>query len=696
MRTIKAKVIISVILCSLMSALICGGISIVNSGTVSFENSKQEMVLNCENQSLLLDDAMEKVVQSVDTVYSIALQRLEDIGAFKTNKTYVDDYTEEMSGILLEAASHTRGALTAYIRYNPEFTEPDSGVFFTRDNSNSEFSSVTPTDFSMYDPSDMEHVGWYYIPVENKVATWMEPYYNSNIDVYMISYVIPIYINGESIGIIGMDIDFGVFTDQLDQAGIFDSGYAYLVNENGEIMYHHSIDVGTKLGEADDNLGDIAPLFKDREKEETFIEYSYQGEAKTMYFCTLENGMRYVLTAPRNELMGEAMQTGKLIIGGTVIAVIIAVLVGLFLGIAITRPITQIKGIVGRTADFNFVHNPANERLYKRRDETGDMANALHIMRGNLRKMVEDIGRAYEDLKVTMESLSHTTEKVSAMSSDNSETTQELAAAMEETAASMENVNNTVSDIKDRAGAIEQRSKEGKKTAVAIKGRADRLKGTTGTASKKTTDMYDNVREKTTVAMEQAKAVEKVNQLTQAILDISSQTNLLALNASIEAARAGEAGKGFAVVADEIGKLASQTSSTAGDIRGIIEEVKQAVSNLSLCLKESMDFLEETVLKDYGSFMEVADQYTEDAAGFENDMSAINEDVGTLLAAIVDIAETVSGVSMTVGEAAGGVTDIAQKTLDVAGMVEGNAELMEKNQGNVVRLKGIIEMFHNE
>lgn len=696
MRTIKVKVIISVILCSLMSALICGGISIVNSGTVSFENSKQEMVLNCENQSLLLDDAMEKVVQSVDTVYSIAQQRLEDIEAFKTSKTYVDDYTEEMSGILLEAASHTRGALTAYIRYNPEFTEPDSGVFFTRDNSDSEFSSVTPTDFSMYEPSDMEHVGWYYIPVENKEATWMEPYYNSNIDIYMISYVIPIYINGESIGIIGMDIDFGVFTDLLDQTGIFDSGYAYLVNENGQIMYHHSIEVGTVLGEADDNLGEIAPMFKDAEKEETFIEYSYQGEAKTMYFRTLENGMRYVLTAPRNELLGEAMQMGMLIIGGTVIAVIIAALIGLLLGIAITRPITQIKGIVSKTAEFNFAHSSVNERLYKRRDETGDMANALHIMRENLRKMVEDIGRAYEDLKATMESLSHTTEKVSAMSADNSDITQELAAAMEETAASMENVNNTVSNIKDRAGAIEQRSREGKKTAVAIKGRADRLKGTTGTASKKTTDMYDNVREKTTVAMEQAKAVEKVNQLTQAILDISNQTNLLALNASIEAARAGEAGKGFAVVADEIGKLASQTSSTAGDIRGIIEEVNQAVLNLSLCLKESMDFLEETVLKDYGSFMEVADQYTEDAAGFENDMSAINGDVETLLASIVDIAETVSSVSMTVGEAAGGVTDIAQKTLDVAGMVEGNAELVENNQGNVVRLKGIIEMFHNE
>lgn len=143
------------------------------------------MELNTQEQSQKINGMLQRVSQSVDTVYNIAIADLEDPEEFKSNKEYVDTYTEKMKNVLMEAASNTEGALTAYIRYNPDFTEPTSGLFLTRNSDDEEFESVTPTDFSMYDKSDVEHVGWYYIPVENKKATWMEPYLNSNIDIYI-------------------------------------------------------------------------------------------------------------------------------------------------------------------------------------------------------------------------------------------------------------------------------------------------------------------------------------------------------------------------------------------------------------------------------------------------------------------------------------------------------------------------------
>lgn len=696
MKSIKTKIIVTVILCSLVSTFICGAISIVNSVSTSYEDSQQEMQLKCVSQSDEVDTMMQNVSQSVEMVYSIAVAKLEHAASFRTSKDYVDTYTKQMLPILMQSAQNTKGALTAYIRYNPEFTEPTSGLFLTRDNSDSEFESVTPTDFSMYDPSDVEHVGWYYIPVQNGKETWMEPYLNSNIGVYMISYVIPIEVDGESIGIIGMDIDFSEFTNTIDSLSIFDSGYGFLANDSGKVMYHKDLEIGSNLVDADSGLQAVVDALGNEQTEETAVSYTYQGKDKVMYYRTLENGMKFILTAPKTELQAKSKQLAGQIFGGAAFATVLAVIIGIVLGFTITKPISQIDGIVKQTADFEFASNPANQHLYKRKDETGRMAISLHNMRKNLREMVGNIRHVYTDLRNTTEQLSDTTKRVREMSNVNTDTTQELAAAMEETAATMETVNTTVSDIKERATDIEKYSKEGRESSVEVKERADQLKLKTQSASEKTVQMYENVQQKTESAMEQAKAVEKINQFTQAILDISSQTNLLALNASIEAARAGEAGKGFAVVAGEIGALATQTSTTVGSINEIIAEVNQAVANMTGCLKESTDFLEQTVLKDYEDFMGVADQYTKDATVFDDDMSAISEQINTLLTSIVEIADAMQGVSSTVSEAADGVTDIAQKTLEVSGIVQGNETLVDNNHENIERLNRVIEMFHDE
>lgn len=414
-----------------------------------------------------------------------------------------------------------------------------------------------------------------------------------------------------------------------------------------------------------------------------------------MCYQTLTNGMKYVLTAPESEMKSAASRITMLIVIGMLIAAAISVVIGVLMGLVITRPITQINDIVSMTAQFNFAKNPNSDRLCKRQDESGSMANSLREMRASLRSMVQDIKTTYSDLDDTLEKLSDTTDRVKGMSGENTETMQGLAAAMQETAASMEVVNNTVSKIRERAQVIRDNSRDGEKASLESKQRADGLKNTTGEAQNKTTQMYRGVQEKSAAAMEQARAVEKINQLTQAILDISGQTNLLALNASIEAARAGEAGRGFAVVADEIGGLASQTSSTVSNINGITTEVNQAVGNMESCLQEILSFLEGTVLKDYSDFMGVAEKYTQDASDFEENMKAIGVEVESLLSAIVEIAESVNNITLIVAEAADNISSVAQKTQNVSQLVEGNAELMETNSENVVKLKNIVDMFHN-
>lgn len=90
-----------------------------------------------------------------------------------------------------------------------------------------------------------------------------------------------------------------------------------------------------------------------------------------------------------------------------------------------------------------------------------------------------------------------------------------------------------------------------------------------------------------------ANRVNEVENITNAILAISSQTNLLALNASIEAARAGEAGKGFAVVADEIRKLSEDTRESANQITSIIAELVEDATDTSNSMEASSKTISE-------------------------------------------------------------------------------------------------------
>ena len=142
------------------------------------------MSSECSNVSSEINACLSRVAQSVNTVSDIAMADLDDFGKFQTDSAYVADFTAKMEQVLMNASSNTEGAVCSYLRYNPDFTEPTSGLFMTRNSTEEPFQSVTPTDFSVYDKTDMEHVGWYYTPVNNGAATWMSPYYNANVGIY--------------------------------------------------------------------------------------------------------------------------------------------------------------------------------------------------------------------------------------------------------------------------------------------------------------------------------------------------------------------------------------------------------------------------------------------------------------------------------------------------------------------------------
>lgn len=195
------------------------------------------------------------------------------------------------------------------------------------------------------------------------------------------------------------------------------------------------------------------------------------------------------------------------------------------------------------------------------------LANAVNISIVNLRNMVEKITAS--SARVALAS-----GEIAEGNSDLSERTEEQAASLEQTAASMEQMTATVKQNAESAEAANSLSLDASNKAQ---------KG-------------GNVVTQAVCAMgEINKASKRISDIISVIDEIAFQTNLLALNAAVEAARAGEQGRGFAVVAGEVRNLAQRSAGAAKEIKNLIKDSVEKVSEGSRLVDESGDMLNEIV-----------------------------------------------------------------------------------------------------
>ena len=307
--------------------------------------------------------------------------------------------------------------------------------------------------------------------------------------------------------------------------------------------------------------------------------------------------------------------------------------------------------------------------------------------------MVKDIQDATGNIFTEIERVNVYSNSIREQCMDNSATTEQLAAGMEETAATTTSIVDNIHTMQNSAADILTLSENGTKMSAEINERAASLKESTEVASQRTTQMYGTIKEQTATAMQAAESVDKINEMTESIMQISSQTSLLALNASIEAARAGEAGRGFSVVASEIGKLAHETSESVSNINQIVAVVNDTVAEMVKSMQETTKFLEAVVLEDYAQFKTVSVQYSQDADSFKESMTEVQNSIGPLDEMITTIADAVTGISSTVDQSSYGITNIAEKTSVVVEQTANNAQLVETCLQAVDSLEDIAAKF---